>query len=490
MPAAKHTKSKSVGSAVVFGTVNQIIGQFGGSAIGIVILKIITSSLGVTGYGVYAAAVAYVTTFSILTDLGVNAVTPRAIATNPDRADHIARSNMGVRLFLCAVTVPVLFAVSWVLYPHTGASFHLSILIASVMLFGDAFRSIFYAILIATYRNSKIGFINLAQQALLLCLVVVCSDTLRSVAGYLACFVISYAVSAVIAFYAVSGKTIGWPTFSWVEFRSILKDSGPIGLLQIVNMLYLKFALILLSLISTFAAVGVYSLAYTLISPFVFIPSFIMSALIPALATSSESDQKVLIEKAFHYMCSIAALLGAAGFIVSSDLVRVIAPHAFSNAALCFELLLLGTSFSYLTTVFSYSAISLGRHRKLVFASIVTLALNVGLNTVLIPEFNVSGAATATAIGDLALLVGVYLIFRSESGIRIKIFWPIVRSAAIGGIAYAATRFAQNYFSGFVPITRLVVSCVILASIYVVIGLAASAFPEPLRVHSLSRGRV
>src|SRR4051794_36785313 len=98
---------------VAVSTGSQIIGQLISAALAIFTLRILTQSLGVHDYGVYATAFAVVSTFALLADIGVTSITAREIARRPDDANEIMAVNMGLRIALCVAAWPVIVAVSF-----------------------------------------------------------------------------------------------------------------------------------------------------------------------------------------------------------------------------------------------------------------------------------------------------------------------------------------------------------------------------------------
>src|ERR1700722_17653329 len=126
--------SNSIKNRIVLSILAQIISQILGAIFAVIILKIMTNNLGVKGYGIYATAFAFVTTFSLLTDLGLNAITGREIAKYPKSANEIISHNMGLRLFLCVIMLPFIFGLSYIFYPNAQHVLRLSIAILALYL--------------------------------------------------------------------------------------------------------------------------------------------------------------------------------------------------------------------------------------------------------------------------------------------------------------------------------------------------------------------
>ena len=98
--------------------------------------------------------------------------------------------------------------------------------------------------------------------------------------------------------------------------------------------------------------------------------------------------------------------------------------------------------------------------RPLVYAALFALGVNIVANLILIPPFGIKGAAIATPISYLALLLGVQWYARHHATWRFP-YMTLVRGAVAAGAAYAAARFALEGVDGRVPkLAVATVACV------------------------------
>jgi len=419
----------SLAKKVVVSTVAQVASQIITSVLAVVTLKIITTSLGVADYGLYATIYAFVSTFSLLTDLGLNAITAREIAKEPARADDIIGHNMGLRIVLCVVMIPLIALLSFVFYPHQSNSLHVGIVLMALYLLFDAVRSVALAYFTSKVRNDVVALIVTVQQIVLTLAVVLVAVQGGTLYGFIGAFVAANAAGAVMAVYVTRKAVKLRPQISIRRWKTILAMSVSLGIIQVINMLYLKADSIMLSILKDTTAVGVYGVAYSLILAFLALPSFIMSALIPSLATASRERAEHIVGKAFQYMAILACLLAAGGFTVRHDLVTLVANKSFAASATPFAILALASAFTYLNSVFGFASVSLNKHHRLVYLSVGSLACNILLNLYCIPHYGVAGAAWATVASELTALVGAYSIFRQQTGLHIRVFVPLLRPA-------------------------------------------------------------
>ncbi len=473
-------KNNNVKRKVVISTSAQVIGQLLSAVIAVFILKILTNKLGIKQYGVYATIVAFVTTFSLLTDFGLNAITGREIAKRPEEAESIIGHNLGLRLFLCLIMVPVISLLGYAFYPHATGELRLGILVLSSYLFFDATRSVTLAFFTAKIRNDIGALISFAQQLFMLILVIAAAFSNWGLFGFLYIFIAANFIAAVLSLFAIRKHIRVRPLVNTKKWKNIIFISFSLGIIQIINMLYLKVDSIMLSTIKGTDAVGIYGVAYSLILAFLALPSFIMSALIPSMATSTKAVVQKIVQKAFQYMAILACLLATGCLIVSKDIVMLVASKDFAPAASPFAILGFASAFSYLNSVFGFASVSLNKHHKLVYISISTLLLNILINLILIPRYSYIGAAWATFTCELIALTAIYKIFRKETGLHIRVFKNLIKPGVSATVVILIMYSLHFIWTTSNNLLNLAVSSVMILSLYSIVLLLIKGIPEEI----------
>jgi O-antigen/teichoic acid export membrane protein len=412
--------TNSLKKRIVLSTVSQVISQIFVAILGVITLKVITTSLGIKNYGVYATVLAFVTTFSLLTDLGLNAITAREIAKHPSEADDIISHNMGLRIALCFIMIPLILGLSYAFYPHAATQLRWGILLFSTYLFFDAMRSVSLAFYGAKVRNDIAAFNGALQQTLQLVFFIIAGILKWHLYGFIGAYLLANFIGAIAAVNSAKKQVTIMPKFNIKKWKNIITLSISLGLIQVINMMYLKADSILLSVLKGTTAVGIYGVAYSMILAFLALPSFIMSALVPSMATGTVNNVRKIVQKALNYMSVFACLLAVGGFLVRNDIVRVVASKSYSSAATPFAILALASAFTYLNNVFGFASVSLNKHHKIVYISIGSLLLNIVLNLFLIPRYSIAGAAWATVISEFISLIVIYIYFKRETGISVR----------------------------------------------------------------------
>jgi O-antigen/teichoic acid export membrane protein len=474
------TDSKPFYRRVVVSTSSQVASQIFVALLGVVALKIMTHALGVEKYGIYATILAFVSTFALLTDLGLNAITAREIAKHPDQANSIISHNMGLRIFLVSLMIPIIFGLSFLFYPQGPAGLRLGILLMSFYLFFDAIRTVSLAYFVSKVRNEITAIINAIQQTLQLILIILAAALGWPIYGYIGIFLFTCIVVSALAFGWARRYVEVRPRANIQRWKQILAMSLSLGALQLINMLYLKADSILLSVLKGTAAVGIYSIAYSLILAFLTLPGFIMTALMPSLATAGHEALKPIIDKALQYMAILACLLFAGSFVVRNDIIPIVSSQAFAAASTPFVILALASSFTYLNSVWGFASVALNKHHKMVYIAATTFLINILLNLLFIPRYSISGAAWATVISECLALIGSIVIFRKQTGINVNIRGALPKPILAGIIALLCTELSRHLWISSSNLLNLIFESIIIVCSYVVLLTLLRAIPTEI----------
>jgi O-antigen/teichoic acid export membrane protein len=398
------------------------------AGLGALAIRIMTIRVGPTNYGLFVTALTLVSSVMLLTDLGVNSITGREIARSPNDAAEILSHNLGLRLTLSAIIVPILAFVGIALYHEPSLRWSI-VLIALAVPF-DALRAISLGYYVASIRNYAASGVTLLQQVIFVAGVAIAIKSGFGIVGCATSYLVATFVSGTIAFLIVRREVLFKPSFNLKRWRQIFAQSVSLGAIQVINILYLKADTLILSRIATPRAVGLYGVAYSFTTLILVVPSLIMGSMLPLLATTSGEQFAKLVRRAVHGL----AVLGTAAVIIAllfaPQAITVLSGHHFLGAATPMRLLALASLLSYLNAALGWAAVACNRHHRIIFVSGIGLFLNVGLNLVLIPRFGIDGAAASTLISEFFALLGVRIVFGRDVGAKISLtkiaFLPVL----------------------------------------------------------------
>ncbi len=408
--------------------------------LGTISLRLMTTRLGPSQYGDFVASLSFVASAMLIADLGVNAITGREIARSPHDAASILGHNLGLRLTLSVVFIPIVSFLGFLAYQGSNATLRYCVVIAACAVPFDALRSVCLGYFVAGVRNHIAAVISLVQQVIFVGLIIVALwigwGVIACVYGYL----VSTAVTGITTFVVTRRNVRFGPRFNLRRWRTIVAQSLSIGVIQIINLLYLKADLIILSIMSTSTNVGIYGVAYAVITFFLLIPSIFMTSLLPVMTTASESDLGRIVDRAVRYLAAAGVLVAAGTLCFGAQVIHLLAGDKFTAAAVPLSILAVSCIFSYLNAALGFASVARNRHHKMIVVSLVGLAINVVTNIVVIPTYGINGAATAYLFSELVTLCGVYLVFRRDVGLKVPLVRILVRPVAVGIICVVLFR--------------------------------------------------
>jgi len=409
------------------------------SGLGALATRLITLHVGPTNYGLFVTALTYVSSIMLLTDLGITSIMGRDIAKNPDAAANILGHNLGLRLTLSVLIIPIVVFVGITLYQ--AESLRWALILFSVSIPFNAVQAISLGYYVASIRNYVASGISILQQVLFVGGVAIAISSGFGIIGCATSYLIASVVSGVAAFIIVRKELRFKPLFNLRSWREVFSRSASLGAIQVINLLYLKADTLLLSKMAKPSAVGLYGVAYSFIGFIVVAPSLILVSVMPLMATSSGERFEKLLRRTSHGL----AVLGAAAVMITvlfaPQAITILSGHRFLGASSALRLLGLSCYFSFLNSALGFAAVSCNRHHRMVVVSAIGLVLNVALNVILIPRLGINGSALATLISEFIALIGVRWVFAKDVGAKVPLTRLSLRPVFVGGLVTLFARY-------------------------------------------------
>jgi O-antigen/teichoic acid export membrane protein len=373
--------------------------------------------LGPVRFGELALALSYGTFLSILIDFGLNVQLNRIVAQRRDGADGALAATLVIRTGLWLVGVPLL-ALATLLFDYSpelrGAIFVISV---SVLLLG-------FGNTMVAYLQGQDEFVipSVAQIAQRLTvagiglLVLMASPSVSALAG---AFVAGSVMN--VAILLVGSRRHGWvwrrPDRGTV--RTLFGTAIPLAVFWIATTVYGNVDMIMLERLAPATNVGWYAAAYRLFFSASIVPMIVAGVvlypMLSRLSLGSRAELRMVIDKAFK--CLVLSGFGVALAIVlfAEPLMAALYPvPAYAPAANTLRLLAPGLLFGYVNTLLSYTLFALHQERRLLTLALAFAVLNPLANLVAIPLLAQDGAAVATSLTELGVLLGLLRLMPSD----------------------------------------------------------------------------
>jgi len=450
---------QSIGTRAVGNAAMLLVARVVSRGIALVTVFAAANALGPGGNGRFQAAVTYAALTSILIDLGFNTLYTREGARQPDQIPHYLRSVLSSRALFALPALAVLAVAMRVSGLESLLLPAFAVMVMSA--YANVLRSTFYAIGKLTYEAYAI----LAESVVLLAGTLYGVQTHRGVDFFLWCYVFSYGFSCAYFVAVITAKKMvrwGWE----LDLRFVaswFRKSLPFALAFVITTLYFKIDVPLLLHFRGFTELGWYGFATRPIEALLFVPVTILNVAFPVLAVYHTESRERLLHATGRFYKTLFGL----GWPITVGTV-LLAPGInglfdrsgkFGEAALALQILGLGIFLMFVTNAFIAALNAMDRQVLFTWAAVVSLAVNVGLNLVLIPAYGYLGAAWATNLTELALLVTGWLMVRRVLG-PVPVFrlgWRIF----LAGLAMGAVLYFFHSAHGWLVLLAILVGMVV-----------------------------
>ena len=367
-------------------------------------------------WGILAAALALTEIFSVVADLGLSSLTIREVARDRNQAGRYLANVAFLKIFLGLITFILIVIVS-----NLGNKTHLELMVIYILTFriilyslGKFLESLFQAF----ERMEYSAFVSTLERVTTFLL------------GYLALRLgmglmgVAWAIFMGSAFYLlisilvvikkfVKPKLLIEPRF----LKSLIKASLPFALTFIFIVIYFRVDMIMLREMKGAVVVGWYAASYQIIQALMMIPGVVMAVLFPLLSRYYKYSNKSLIityEKSFKYMLYLA-LPTAVGITLLADKVILLlypALAGYENSIIALRILIWASALIFVNTVMANVMNSINEVKRTSLFVGINAIVNIGLNSVFIPEWGLNlsykGAAITTLICEG---IGFYLFY-------------------------------------------------------------------------------
>ena len=374
-------------------------------------------------FGVFALGSTMGWILAVASDFGMQLHLSRAVAQRPEGARRLLSGWLRIRVGTAAGAL-MLFALGLVLTGAGGAYGPAILLLAIVYALGGIteFLNYFYRGLARSDIEStltvgqRLGTLACAAGALWW------APDVTSLALALlppAALTAAYSLRRAWALSAsgISGAADGRNTIA-----GSVGDVLPIGAGILLSALYFRVDLLLIEMWEGPAKVGQYNAVFRLIEALRLFPAAVVAVNLPVLFRATNPRPLVTTSTS---VTLFGAGVGVVLWVIAAPLVGALYGSAFADAVPAFRILVLGFPLMCLNYVLTHQLIGWQGHRAYAVICLVALALNVGLNTRLIPALSILGAAWATVWTEVAITVGCTLAL----GRLVRVSRPAWRAA-------------------------------------------------------------
>lgn len=386
----------------------------------------------VEGFGRLNFAIALVTYFSLLVNLGINELGVREVSRRPESVDEYVGSIITLRSVLAVAAFSLLVLVcrlAGLARPDT----------ALVMIVGGILFTYAWSVEWAFRGLERMGTVGRARALSSLVYLVAVITLIRGEGDLLvvAVCLVGAEVASVAYLYMSYGRSIGHfrPRFDLEEWKGLLRHGWPIGLAFAMSTSFFQVDMILLGLMKGETAVGLYSAAGRLITIFYTLSIVYVSAIFPQLSKRAKEAPGELRE--FLVQTSRVALvvvipLGLLATLLARPILNLVYGASYLGAVRAFQVLIWSLVVYVLGHLLSYSLV--GQDRQKAYLGVLTLGavVNLILNLVCIGPFGILGSAFAKLAAQIVVLLVAYALL--NQGLGFSLTREFARTAAAAAV--------------------------------------------------------
>jgi len=363
--------------------------------------------LPVASYGKYNYIIEFISIFAFFSDGGFTQHIIKESSQNPGSVEKIYAKAQSAQLLISGLMLALILGIS---YPTNSIQdfYYLSIFGLSVVI--SAWFAPMLAILIASGRKDLIFYKDVALSVsrlffIFLGIYLKAPFSYFIYLGFINCFVLF--LLFLYTRYLEEYKYILSYRIHITGSLTFIRHGFLFTILMAANVIYNKVDIIMLEKMIGSTEVGYYSGATRFIYPFMFISGAFMTAIFPKLAKhSDEKDNfKKIQNLALYCLGGIGILLSASLYLGADLIFQLFFEDKYDHSIPVFKILVW-----YLAIVFIYGPISNSLVAKnkvafLAYLNLIMIVLNIALNFFLIPVYGAKGAAIATIICELLILL-------------------------------------------------------------------------------------
>ena len=358
--------------------------------------------LGPEQLGVLSFAMSFVALFGAFGRLGLDGIVVRNVVKNPETRDELLGTAFGLRIIGgLALIGTVFFSIQFTdIEPRTKL---LVMIIASGHLL-QAFEVIdfYFQSQVLARLISFAGIVSLLfSSAIKLCLI----WSEASLVWFAWIVVVEQGVKGIMLCVAYIAQHISlWQwRLSLSQAKKLLRDSWPLIFSGLAIMVYMRIDQVMIKMMLNNEAVGIYSVAVNLSEAWYFIPMAISSSVFPAIINAKKQSDMLYyqrLQKLYDMMVWLAVAIALPTTFLSPWVIRGLYGDEFLQASGVLSIHIWAGVFVFLGVASGKWLLTENLLKISFYRTFLGASGNVIFNLILIPIFQLNGAAVATLLAN------------------------------------------------------------------------------------------
>ncbi|KAA9339350.1 oligosaccharide flippase family protein [Hymenobacter busanensis] len=443
----------------------------------VVVENLVQDRLGHAAFGTFTALYALTLVLASVSDLGLTQHTTKRVAAEPSFLPEYFPTVLPLRGVLSVVFLGVMLAVGWVI-GYRGYTLTLLALVGGGLLLTQYAQFLRGAVQAHQHFNTD-AWLSVFEKALLLGLVVALLPVGITLTNYIGARTVASAFTFVLL-YALVARLFGrvpW-RLNRQQAGEVLRGSLPFALITLLYGLNERIDMVMLERLASPQEAGYYAGAYRWVDAVMMylwtvLPLFFAKF---AHALHRKDEQRDLLW--FGQRVATVPLLIICAFVLFRGEVlfwqfKHSSPEELARMTLCLRILFVNVLVHAFFAIYSTLLTSTSFERPVSWLVALSIALNVGLNFVLLPRYGAVAGAVNTLICAVLVSVGYVTLVYRRAGVAVP--WALLGQLTLsfGGLCavwYSLQRYwqlpwlAESIVAGLVFVALLFITRVVRVS--------------------------
>lgn len=462
---------------VAYNTIIQAFSKSVSTALGLVGIAIITRYLGQTGFGEYTTIITFISFFATIADFGLTLVTIQMISQPGADEDKILGNLFALRLFtalICLGIAPLVVLLS----PYSTV-IKTGVLIAAAAFLFNALCQILIGLFQKKLRLDKVAIADVISRLILVVSFFVVARWQLGIIAIIIATVIANGLNFLLYYiFSLSYAKIRL-RYDWQYWREIFRLAWPLSVTIVLNLIYLRADILLLSLIprpstvGIIAEVGLYGAAYKVIDVLVTFPFMFSGVVLPILtarwAEKNYEGFKNILQRSFDVLMIMIVPIVFGTQLMAKQVITIVAGPDFAASGQILQLLIFACGAVFCGNIFAHAIIAINQQKKIIKAYLFTAVTSVIGYLIFIPTFSYFGAAAVTIYSEVAIAVFSFYLVWQQTKFRPRL--DVLLKSILAALLMCAPTyyFAVNHYNLIIILT--VAALIYFIALYLLRGL-------------------
>lgn len=378
----------------------------------IILTAALGRALGASGFGDLYLTLSFGLIFSVLIEFGLDQQLVRAVARDRALANAYLINSVAIKAALSVVAYLTVLVVVRLLRYDPALQLAIAVYCPILLLNGLS------ASLTAIYKAHEAVLFpalgTIAEKGFNCAVALVLLSQGRGVVAMAAVFVGGAALNVACQALFLRRVVRLERALAWDQIVALVRGALPFLLYWVFGAIYYRIDIVLLAKLTNQDTVGWYGAAYRLFDTLNFLPAIvsgvIMFPILSRLSQQSPAELRVALEKGLGVLLLIGIPICTGLFVLAEPIIALLyGGGEFDRAVPALRWLAVALLFLYINSIFAYAFVSINQERRMTLVAALATVINLGSNTLLIPQFGHIGAAAATVATE-AFILGYLLV--------------------------------------------------------------------------------